>query len=94
MIEQLIKKKDILERYACPDPAGTFVQMSSLYEFVRDLPVVRVYPDRERGEWIGNPRHQACSVCHTTYCIPDGMPGTLDMTSYKYCPNCGAYMRG
>mgnify|MGYP006988847330 CR=1 FL=1 len=57
-----------------------------------DLPSVQ--PERKKGKWIGNPRHQACSECRITYCIPDGQDGTLDMTFYNYCPNCGADMRG
>lgn len=48
----------------------------------------------KHGKWVGNSRHQACSVCHTTYCIPDGQDGVLDMTFYNFCPNCGAKMDG
>ena len=46
-----------------------------------------------RGKWTGNKRHQSCSECHMTYCVPDGQDGELDMTAYHFCPNCGADMR-
>ena len=61
-------------------------------EWLKNLPSAQ--PERKRGKWIGNPRHQACSECRITYCIPDGQDGTLDMTFYNFCPNCGADMRG
>lgn len=44
------------------------------------------------GRWVGNKRHQSCSECHMTYCVPDGQDGELDMTAYHFCPNCGAMM--
>ena len=46
-----------------------------------------------RGRWVGNKRHQSCSECHMTYCVPDGQDGELDMTAYHFCPNCGTDMR-
>lgn len=46
-----------------------------------------------RGKWTGNKRHQSCSECHMTYCVPDGQDGELDLTAYHFCPNCGADMR-
>lgn len=45
---------------------------------------------RERGEWHGNDRHRSCSICHMTYCVPDGVEGKLDMSDYHFCPNCGS----
>ena len=48
----------------------------------------------KHGRWVGNERHTSCSICGQTYCVPDGQEGHLDMTFYKYCPNCGADMRG
>lgn len=51
-------------------------------------------PERKKGKWIGNKRHQSCSVCGMTYCVPDGTDGELDMTFYNFCPNCGAEMKG
>lgn len=44
------------------------------------------------GQWVGNNRHQACTCCHVTFCVPDGESAELDMSFYKYCPNCGAKM--
>lgn len=46
----------------------------------------------KHGSWVGNERHTSCSICGQTYCVPDGQEGCLDMTFYKYCPNCGARM--
>ena len=64
-----------------------------LTEYITDsIPATDVAPVRH-GRWIGNKRHQSCSECHMTYCVPDGQDGELDMTSYHFCPNCGADMR-
>lgn len=48
-------------------------------------------PERHRGEWIDgmsyvNSHWRVCSVCHES--APDSCGG------YKFCPNCGADMRG
>lgn len=56
------------------------------------LPAADVRPV-VRGRWVGNKRHQSCSECHMTYCVPDGQDGELDMTAYHFCPNCGADMK-
>ena len=60
---------------------------------VEDFPAADVRPV-VRGKWEGNKRHQSCSECHMTYCVPDGQDGELDMTAYHFCPNCGARMDG
>lgn len=67
--------------------------LKMLLEKVEKIPSADVV-ERKTGKWIGNKRHQSCSECHMTYCVPDGKNGELDMTAYHFCPNCGAYMRG
>ena len=59
---------------------------------IEEIPAADVRPVVRR-RWVGNKRHQSCSECHMTYCVPDGLDGELDMTAYHFCPNCGADMR-
>ena len=70
----------------------SFDAKEALEDEIENAPTIE--PERRKGKWIGNPRHQACSECHTTYCVPDGQDGALDMTFYNFCPHCGADMRG
>lgn len=49
-------------------------------------------PERKKGKWLphedeyGNHCGDKCSVCGEWYVMPDGKS--------KFCPNCGADMRG
>ena len=63
-----------------------------VWQMALDFPAADVRPV-VRGKWTGNARHQSCSECHMTYCVPDGQDGEIDMTPYHFCPNCGADMR-
>lgn len=69
----------------------TFEALSHAMRDVMSLPQVDAVPVKH-GSWVGNERHTSCSICGQTYCVPDGQDGCLDMTFYKYCPNCGARM--
>ena len=47
--------------------------------------------EQRDGEWVAKPNQRlascyACSVCDEPMCILGGQP--------KYCPNCGAKMKG
>ena len=77
--------KDMLKRECSPRV------MAYLVDELCEIPAADVRPV-VRGKWTGNARHQSCSECHMTYCVPDGLDGELDMTAYHYCPNCGAKM--
>ncbi len=63
----------------------------SIMMTIEDEPTVDAVPVKH-GSWVGNERHTSCSICGQTYCVPDGQEGCLDMTFYKYCPNCGSRM--
>ena len=85
-MSEYINKED-LENFAMNCIGGEV----SLRE-IHDFPVADVRPV-VHGKWVGNKRHQSCSECHMTYCVPDGQDSELDMTAYHFCPNCGADMR-
>ena len=78
--------KDMLKRECSPRV------MAYLVDELCEIPAADVRPV-VRGKWTGNARHQSCSECHMTYCVPDGQDGELDLTAYHFCPNCGADMR-
>lgn len=48
-----------------------------------------IEPERKKGKWIEEPNcYYRCSRCSSHY------PSILGYMDYKYCPNCGADMKG
>lgn len=94
-MSELIKRKKVIEliKNSYYDLANSEDDMWAMVADVEKLPVIDAVPVRH-GRWVGNERHTSCSICGQTYCVPDGQEEHLDMTFYKYCPNCGADMRG
>ena len=90
---EYIKREDVglsdFEIVVCNGDYKEALKM--LLEKVEKIPSADVV-ERKRGKWTGNKRHQSCSECHMTYCVPDGQDSELDMTAYHFCPNCGARM--
>ena len=66
------------------------VGMERTRDRVEDAPAADVAPVR-RGEWllrhVGHGHYWECSACHTNPCI-------YVTKDTKFCPNCGADMRG
>jgi len=50
-----------------------------------------IEPERKKGAWINEGRIIRCNKCKTGYAAVKGMKSAL---TYKFCPNCGADMRG
>lgn len=48
-------------------------------------------PERKKGAWINGGRIIRCNRCKIGYATVNGMKSAL---TYKFCPNCGADMRG
>ena len=46
--------------------------------------IVKLEPERPQGEWISSYRECKCSICNFKTVVD----------TYRYCPNCGADMRG
>ena len=72
---------------------GTNQGLSLAIEVIEDLPSVTV---RQTGKWIGideEPHEDyECSCCG--YVVSTFTANIEPHTEYKYCPNCGADMRG
>ena len=85
---ELISKHDVikaLQKWNCRDSDSLTINP---YEVLRDLPTIEV---RKQGEWIHDihyglklPEHR-CSICGEW---------EYSDTESKYCPNCGARMKG
>ena len=73
------------------NPNEKLYSENDIREMIDMMPTIDAVPVKH-GRWVGNERHTSCSICGQTYCVPDGQDGHLDMTFYKYCPNCGARM--
>ena len=58
-----------------------------VWEYLHQLPSAE--PKRKKGEWLGGELGN-CSVCGHYGCASDIWNGCKD----RYCPNCGADMRG
>lgn len=70
--------------------------VSKCKHFVRSADVV----ERKRGEWIAKPQEfyidttdWMCSVCKEEFCPIDMVQDDF-FKMMKFCPNCGADMRG
>lgn len=63
-----------------------------------EVEVVDVEPQRMRGRWertvIGKARHIICSSCKVGYYAQDVPHDLSGNVAWKYCPECGADMRG
>ena len=63
-----------------------------IYRAVEALPTVS-FPDREKGEWI--PMYDRWGDIVTTVCGYEcSKCGEWNADNDKFCPNCGADMRG
>ena len=68
--------------------------LDKLWNKVRDLPPAE--PERKKGKWVYKPNEYddstyECSQCGEPWTLIDGTPEENNM---KFCPNCGADMRG
>ena len=78
------KNKDLISREAVIDLLNQFGYIDK--EMERDLSAIpSAVPEREKGEWITKPNSALvhCSNCEF-----------ITLVKYKFCPNCGADMRG
>ena len=68
---------------------GRFAKIEELVWSIENLPSEQ--PEREKGAWINEGRIIRCNRCKIGYAAVKGMKSAL---TYKFCPNCGADMRG
>ncbi len=97
-MNEYIKKEDALDCFhAWLDKYGDVNLPDDMpeYQAIENLPAADVV-ERKKGMWLywwDEPDYDTyeCSVCGASFNIPDGNP--LEH-NYKFCPNCGADMRG
>ena len=58
---------------------------------VEQLPSAQ--PERMKGRWMRKNDGVYCSACYKGWDFMTGVPAEVE-TEYKFCPNCGADMRG
>lgn len=86
-----ISRQAVLDlQYRIDDSAALSTRDVVNVEDIEDLPSVK--PQEPTGHWIdimvGDMPAQACDRCNTFY------PLAYTGGGHKYCPNCGANMRG
>ena len=52
-----------------------------------------IEPKRMKGRWVRKNDGVYCSACYKGWDFMTGVPAEVE-TEYKFCPNCGADMRG
>ena len=83
---EYIKKEDVLKFARNP------LNRVAICEYVEKLPTYS-FPDREKGEWI--PMYDRWGDIVTTVCGYEcSKCGEWNADNDKFCPNCGADMRG
>lgn len=93
----LIPFRQAIERVqAIPSAESTGDLDNAIYEYVQDGLMSNPY-DRPQGEWIETDMRcygatvYKCSVCGDDV---DEMPTVMGVPKYKFCPYCGAMMKG
>ena len=80
--------------------AINYLEIDRHAQFIKDY-LTNQSADRQKGEWIESNRRPKsgafyCSVCHREAYDPQPtrLDGWVKRCRYKFCPNCGAEMRG
>ena len=68
---------------------STIIGVRNVMYLIDNAPTVDIKDElaekaRPQGEWISSYRECKCSICNFKTVVD----------TYRYCPNCGAYMRG
>ena len=104
----LMKAYEQGRKDAQPEPCEDAVSRQAVHDLIADYDlsmgqVVRgihalpsVTPKRKTGKWVYKPNEYddstyECSQCEEPWTLIDGTPEENNM---KFCPNCGADMRG
>ncbi len=95
LIDATALKRKVLE-WMPSDPCGreekeypfeTDIVVSLMME-IDEAPTIDI--NRPQGEWNKGYADELCLI--TTYTCSEC--GSMELSEFKYCPNCGAYMRG
>ena len=82
----------------CTDEKCQMCEYAKIMFVLDNLPIADVQPIR-RGNWICNQElyyngMAKCSCCNAEFYVEDIQALQGDAECVKYCPNCGADMRG
>ena len=88
----------LIDADALPKYTGYALSADEVAKAVENAPTVDAV-ERKRGEWIEENRRPKsmmfyCSECHRTAYDPQNHHGGRKRCRYRFCPNCGADMRG
>ena len=85
---------DKVEKWTWQEPkySDSINDRTDLRDFLRSLPTISPDDVRGVGEWEDAKQHGLCrcSVCKDCYIEKD----YITQTKWKYCPSCGARMKG
>lgn len=63
-----------------------------LYEFIKQAPTLTLDDLRPHGDWVVERKHSHGKFSHCSECLTAQL--TADTKKMRYCPSCGADMRG
>ncbi len=78
-----------VEKESQIDGAYGYMDTKSIIDVIDDAPTIE--PERNTGKWIQDGHHIQCNQCGISICDKDREG---DVLPKKFCPNCGADMRG
>ena len=90
---------DLISRQAAIDAVHYYIESGykcDIFQELKDLPSVE--PERKKGEWnfIGDNMFECthCRVVYTTQQLNGLRNYDVDPYAPRFCPNCGADLRG
>lgn len=86
-------KDDAISRREAIRIASGFCHPANVAKELAKLPAVQ--PQRKTGEWIDDGTYGDYHPHHAWHCSEcEESVIEIDTPWFKFCPNCGAYMRG
>lgn len=91
--EQILEKSKELEGVLHEWGIGEFIPFHTEVGMLAYYIISKGYHKQVEGEWVNKNGLYVCSVCDKT-CPYDAQADDISYWECKYCPNCGAHMKG